>query len=79
VTANCDIETAMENTEPLVDMGQKMVEASVRRVASDTGRSVESQWERMGDRFAYSAVEQDPAQKQLDDYEISGDTVEVTA
>ena len=78
MTGSCDIETAIENSEPLAEMGQKMVKASVRRVASDTGRSVESQWERMGDHFAYAAVEQDPAQKQLDDYEISGDTVEVT-
>lgn len=59
------------------EIGSALVDAGVAAAASDAGRTAEEQWDRMGDRFAYMAVEQDPRQKQLDDYEVTGDFVEV--
>lgn len=73
------MEEAMENTKPLVDFASNLVDSAVADVASESGRTPEEQWERMGDHYAYQAVEMDPNQKQLDDYEIRGDRVEVTA
>ena len=71
------IERAAENSEPLVEAGKQLANSAVAAVASDTGRTMDEQWERMGDRFAYESAETDPHQKQLDDYEISGDRREV--
>jgi len=71
------IERAAENSEPLVEAGKQLANSAVAAVASDTGRTPDEQWERMGDRFAYESAEMDPHQKQLDDYEISGGRREV--
>jgi hypothetical protein len=71
------LEEAAENTKPISELADGLVNAAVASTASDTGRTVEEQWERMGDKYAFEAVEQDPYQKQLVDYAISGDTVEV--
>lgn len=72
-------EQAAENSERLVRAGQRVANAAVAAVASDTGRTPEEQWQRMGDRFAYESAEMDPHQKQLDDYELDGDWQEVPA
>jgi len=71
------IEQAVENSEPLVETGKQLANSAVAAVASGTGRTPDEQWERIGDRFAYESAEMDPDQKQLDDYEISGDRREV--
>jgi len=73
----CDLDHAIENSEPIVEAGKQLAESAVTMAARDTGRTTEEQWERMGDRFAYEAAEQDQSQKQLDDYELTGKTVEV--
>jgi len=69
---------AVTNTEPLSEIGNALVEWSVKQTAADCGRTPEEQWKRMGDRFAYEDAEMDDRQKQLDDYELSAPTVEVT-
>lgn len=68
---------AMENTEPIMELGSALAEAGIRKAARESGRTREEQIERMGDRFAYGATEQNPNQKQLDDYAIAGETVTV--
>lgn len=72
-----ELEEAMENTEPLIELGRGLVDAAISKAATESGRTPEEQEERMGDHFAYMAAEQNPHQKQLDDYELSGDAVEV--
>lgn len=72
-----EMERAMENTEPLDDLASGLVDAAVSSTARESGRTVEEQWERMGDGYAYQAMEQHPRQKQLDDYGIEGDWQEV--
>ena len=71
------IERAAENSEPLVEAGKQLANSAVAAVASDTGRTPDEQWERMGDRLPTRAPRWTPHQKQLDDYEISGDRREV--
>ena len=71
------MEEAVENTKALSEAATSLVDAAVAETARESGRTVEEQWERMGDHFEYQAVEQDPEQRQLDDYEITGDRVEV--
>jgi hypothetical protein len=71
------LEDSMENTEPVVELGQTLVDAATRKTARENGRTVEEQRERMGDHFAYMGAEQNPNQKQLDDYELRGEKVPV--
>ena len=72
-----EMEEALENTQPILELGEQLAESAVAGAARKAGRTPEEQWERMGDRFEYMAAEQNPHQKQLDDYELSGDTVRV--
>lgn len=72
-----EMEQAIENTKPLMNLATSMVDAAIADAARESGRTPERQLERMGDHFAYQAAEMDPDQKQLDDYEIRGETVEV--
>ena len=65
-----ELERAMENTEPLMEAGQHLADAAISAVASDHGRCKERQIGRMGDRFAFEAVEMDPHQKQLVEYQV---------
>lgn len=78
-TNNEDLEQAYENTEPLMEAGKSLADASISMAAKESGRTAEEQLERMGDHFTYLAMQQDPDQKQLDDYELSGETVPVKA
>jgi hypothetical protein len=71
------LEQAAENTEPISELANSLVDLGVAREARKTGRTIEEQWDRMGDGFAYQATEMDPHQKQLDDYWIEGETVDV--
>lgn len=76
-TVNEDLmDEAAENTEPLSTLADSLVDRAVAHVARNTGRTVEEQWDRMGDGFSYQAMEMNPHQKQLDDYCIDGDTVD---
>lgn len=59
------------------NLASRLVEAGVRDAASESGRTLEEQWERMGDRFDYQAIEQDLHQIQLDDYGITRKSVKV--
>jgi len=70
-------EQAADNSEPLVAAGQTVAHVAVAAAASNTGRTPDEQWKRMGDRFIYANVEMNPHQKQLDDYAISGDRQKV--
>lgn len=74
-----DEEVMVDQAERIVTIGQSLVDAAVAAAGRESGRTVEEQWDRMGDRFAYMAAEQDPHQKQLDEYAISGPVVEVVA
>lgn len=68
---------AVANTEVIVDAAEAFVDAAIAETARESGRTPEEQERRMGDHFAYQAAEMNPDQMQLDDYEISGETVEV--
>ena len=72
-----ELEDAFENTKPIMEMGSSLADAAITHVARKNGRTPEKQLERMGDHYAYLAVEQDLDQKQLDDYELTGNSVEV--
>lgn len=72
-----EMEQAIENTKPLMEAASGLVDSVMAETAHESGRTVEEQWERMGDGYAYQAAEMDPHQKQLDDYWVTGDTVEV--
>ena len=72
-----EFEQAIENTKPIGRIGQTLANAAFAKVAQERGRTVENQIRRMGDRFAYEKADMDPNQKQLDEYEIRGDTVRV--
>lgn len=76
---SCDeeFEEALETLEPISRAGRQLANSAVAAAAADAGRTPEEQWERMGDHFAYMAVDQDPKQRQLDDYELDGETVVV--
>jgi len=50
------------------DLADRMVNGIIRDMAKQTGRTPEEQEERLGDRFAFTAVEQDPHQQQIVDY-----------
>lgn len=63
-----EMHRAAENTQPIIETGKSLADAAVAHAASEAGRSVEQQIARMGDRFAYQAVEMDPDQHQLDDF-----------
>lgn len=71
------MEQALENTKPLMDAGKALAEGAVAAAARDVGRTPDEQWDRMGDRFAYESAEQNPEQRQLDDYRVAGETVQV--
>lgn len=71
------MEKVAEQADAISDLASGLVEAGVRKTAREAGRTPEEQWDRMGDHFEYQAVEMDPNQVQLDDYEVSGETVEV--
>lgn len=68
---------ALENTRPLMDAGRSLANAAIAGAARESGRTPEEQLDRMADHFAYIAAEDDPDQKQLDDYELTGETVPV--
>ncbi len=70
---------ALANSEVLLAAGRGLVDYAILKQARETGRSPEAQKERLGDRFAYAAAEQDETQRQLDDYEVSGETVDLLA
>lgn len=72
-----ELEQAFENTEPLIELGSSLADAAIAHAARESGRTPEKQLERMGDRVAYMGAEIDPEQRQLDDYELTGETVEV--
>lgn len=52
---------AMENSEIILSAGKGL---AVIKAAREAGRTVEEEQARMGDRFAYSAVEKDESQQQ---------------
>jgi len=59
---------ALENSQPIMELGESLADAAIAEAAAEAGRTPEQQRERMGDRFEYEAVEQNPCQRQLDDY-----------
>lgn len=69
---HADLERAIANTEGLIRLGSALGEAAVAAHARKMGRTVEAQWRRMGDGYTYQAAEQDPHQRQLDEYAAPG-------
>lgn len=63
------IEEATKNSEPISQAGRNLVTAAINSVAADTGRTPKEQQKRIGDKFAYESVDDDPHQRQLDDYQ----------
>lgn len=62
------MEEAIENTEPIIEAGKALANAAIAEVARAAGRTIEEQEERMGDRFAFTAMEQDRHQTQIVDF-----------
>lgn len=65
-----------DRSAPIETLADRLVDGAIRAAAADTGRTPEEQLDRMGDHFAFQATEQDPHQKQLADYELSGEVVD---
>ena len=55
----------------LGQLGEDLARIAIAECAAAAGRTFEEQQERTGDKFAYLAVEQDPNQRQLDEYRES--------
>jgi hypothetical protein len=62
------MQEAAENSEPIAQAGRDLANAAIAAVAAENGRTPEEQQKRMGDGFAYQSVDDDPHQRQLDDY-----------
>lgn len=69
------MQEAAENTEPIAQAGRDLATAAIAAVAAEKGRTIEEQQERMGDRFAYQDADDDPHQRQLDDYREEGGVI----
>lgn len=65
-----ELEQAMENTEPIIELGKNLADAAVSDVARRKGRTPDEQLRRMGDRFAYIGAEQNPNQSQLHEWGV---------
>jgi len=69
------IEQAAENSEPIAQAGRDLASAAIAAAAADAGRTPEEQKQRMGDKFTYETTDDDPHQRQLDDYRKEGGVI----
>lgn len=62
------LEQAMENSEPLIQLGRQLADNAIAHAARESGRTPDEQLKQMGGHYAYLAAEQNPTQRQLDEY-----------